>query len=653
VSWLKRLALLLAILLGPSFAFAAFEDIGAGARAPGMGNAFTAVADDAYAIYYNPAGLMDLRAPEFSAAYSKLFVGLSDSSNLGQSTLAFATPLKNGAWGKLGLGWQRFSLDGMYSENTITASYAPSRPLDLNLGLPLMWGVNLKYLQRGFSPGPEASNSCNNGVCGQGPDPVLMGPNSASALDADLGMMLRVSNRYTAGLMLEHVLHPDVGFSGSEVVGRALRLGFGYHALWTNLSADLHFDPAPDGSTDKTFIVAAERFYPTLLRGEWGVRGSLGLGTREVRQLTLGGSYRIGAIQADYAFLLPVGGIASTLGTHRFALSYHFGAPPPEEEFGRRLLTALQNAPKPTNETAGTFKFQGLEALLRSHPALAAVIRSDLEHGEFARAYGYLRDMADEGDPALAKLRERLSIVAAVAPALRNPSSKWERELAAGIGAFLDFQDPTAVRHAAYAYSLHPSEPALGTLNAFEAVTHLRGDRVSPEFAGKLSLVEDKIVRMTVLLQTGKAAEALTLGKQALELEPTDPTALSRVGTAYFLLGQTEQAVAYWTQALQFERSPSERDILVRAIRQTQEKRKPEAKPAAPTPPPAPVVIIQAPKPRTPADPREIERLYREGVELYAAGDTAQAAEVFRRILDLDPGNDQALKALKRLKIEQ
>jgi cytochrome c-type biogenesis protein CcmH/NrfG len=157
---------------------------------------------------------------------------------------------------------------------------------------------------------------------------------------------------------------------------------------------------------------------------------------------------------------------------------------------------------------------------------------------------------------------------------------------------------------------------------------------------------------MTVLLQTGKAAEALTLGKQALELEPTDPTALARVGTAYFLLGQTEQAVAKWTEALQFERSPAERDTLIRAIRQTQEKRKPvpEAKPA---PAPAPIVIIQAPKPRAPADPREIERLYREGVELYAAGDTTQAAEVFRRILELDPENDQALKALKRLKIEQ
>ena len=44
----KSLALLLALACPAS---AAFEDSGAGARAPGMGNAFAAIADDAYAIH--------------------------------------------------------------------------------------------------------------------------------------------------------------------------------------------------------------------------------------------------------------------------------------------------------------------------------------------------------------------------------------------------------------------------------------------------------------------------------------------------------------------------------------------------------------------------------------------------------------------------
>lgn len=44
--------------------------VGSGARAIGMGGAFIAVADDATAASWNPAGLTQLRKPEFSFAYS-------------------------------------------------------------------------------------------------------------------------------------------------------------------------------------------------------------------------------------------------------------------------------------------------------------------------------------------------------------------------------------------------------------------------------------------------------------------------------------------------------------------------------------------------------------------------------------------------------
>ncbi|MDQ7088483.1 MAG: UPF0164 family protein [Acidobacteriota bacterium] len=49
---------------------ASFTLRGAGARAAGMGGAFTAVADDATAASFNPAGLAQLRLPEISVVYS-------------------------------------------------------------------------------------------------------------------------------------------------------------------------------------------------------------------------------------------------------------------------------------------------------------------------------------------------------------------------------------------------------------------------------------------------------------------------------------------------------------------------------------------------------------------------------------------------------
>ena len=65
----SRVTLLLsfiAVLLMPRV-WADFNDIGLGARPIGMSNAFTAVADDVYAIYYNPAGLAFLNRAQFSA----------------------------------------------------------------------------------------------------------------------------------------------------------------------------------------------------------------------------------------------------------------------------------------------------------------------------------------------------------------------------------------------------------------------------------------------------------------------------------------------------------------------------------------------------------------------------------------------------------
>ncbi len=46
---------------------AAFMKVALGARQAGMGEAFTGLADDAYALAYNPAGLVYLNRLEFSA----------------------------------------------------------------------------------------------------------------------------------------------------------------------------------------------------------------------------------------------------------------------------------------------------------------------------------------------------------------------------------------------------------------------------------------------------------------------------------------------------------------------------------------------------------------------------------------------------------
>ncbi|MBL8023155.1 MAG: PorV/PorQ family protein [Elusimicrobia bacterium] len=71
---------------------AAFLKIGAGARAAAMGNTFTAVADDADASHWNPAGLPQLTRPEFSAAHTQWIQGGQHDS------WAYAHPSKIGTF---------------------------------------------------------------------------------------------------------------------------------------------------------------------------------------------------------------------------------------------------------------------------------------------------------------------------------------------------------------------------------------------------------------------------------------------------------------------------------------------------------------------------------------------------------------------------
>lgn len=83
----------IAFASGPGTTAANFLKIPVGARETSLGGAFTAVADNADAVFYNPAGLGLLRVPELSYAYNNYLPGVS------QQWAAAAYPSANGAFG--------------------------------------------------------------------------------------------------------------------------------------------------------------------------------------------------------------------------------------------------------------------------------------------------------------------------------------------------------------------------------------------------------------------------------------------------------------------------------------------------------------------------------------------------------------------------
>ncbi len=77
---------------GPGTSAANFLKIPVGARETSLGGAFSSVADNADAVFYNPAGLGLLSVPEVSYAYNSYLTGVS------QQWLAASYPAKRGAF---------------------------------------------------------------------------------------------------------------------------------------------------------------------------------------------------------------------------------------------------------------------------------------------------------------------------------------------------------------------------------------------------------------------------------------------------------------------------------------------------------------------------------------------------------------------------
>lgn len=158
-----------------------FMEIGSGVRALGLGKAFAAVADDGSAIFWNPAGISQLKRIEVGLMRSFLYEGLAYYDHL-----TYCQPLPNDV--TIGVNWTRLSIPDVpvfdekhligttidqrvtyphlqltgEPDDTFTATddlvqFAFSRHIkyDLNLGwvffeLPvhLHFGGNVKYIRR-------------------------------------------------------------------------------------------------------------------------------------------------------------------------------------------------------------------------------------------------------------------------------------------------------------------------------------------------------------------------------------------------------------------------------------------------------------------------------------------------------------------------
>jgi len=192
--------------------FAAFQDMGWGARPLGMGGAFVAISDDVNASWWNPAGLDQLESREAGFMYAKPYMGL-EGLDWGLLYLSYAHPVKQNRVGVFGINLTSFKTGSLYQESTFSFSYA------WRMGRTLHGGANIKYLYHRYNwdEGMKALD-----------DPVVNSGSSRGNLSIDLGALYR-PGRTAWGLSLKNINQPDVGLYYKDLVPRELRAGVAHH----------------------------------------------------------------------------------------------------------------------------------------------------------------------------------------------------------------------------------------------------------------------------------------------------------------------------------------------------------------------------------------------------------------------------------------
>jgi hypothetical protein len=249
--------LLTALAFAPSVLFAQGESavpfllISPNSRASSMGEAGAAIADDASAIYWNPAGLAFQDGGQASITHSKwlpqfnqsdLFYDFFTASNhfesLGGTVAASVTYLNLGEFIHTGSGSPE-EIDRFKSfEYAVTAGYGTK--ISQSLGL----GVNLRLIHSALSPiGTEQER----------------GTGIATSMSFDVGILYRptdleiplvglgLGDRFSIGVNLSN-LGPKLAYidvAQADPLPTNLRLGFGYQILksqYNNIIATVDFN---------------------------------------------------------------------------------------------------------------------------------------------------------------------------------------------------------------------------------------------------------------------------------------------------------------------------------------------------------------------------------------------------------------------------
>ncbi len=311
-----RHLILFMVMLSPLATYAAFNDIGVGARPLGLGGAFVALADDSNAANYNAAGIGYIDKIQVGATTAQRFNGLITYNSI-NAVIPF------GKIGSIGASFGVLAEDSeIYQEQTVRVSYGNT------LFKQLALGANLKFFAISFDETNEF---------------IIENPyfeqTSNSAVSFDFGVIAKPIQSLSIGVSVENVLPANISIADvdTSTVPLNIRAGLAYRlesiaemsaqgAVVSNLLKGSLGTFEVANRNDEIYIRTGIEVW---LNRSIAVRGGYGLknGSDSATTLNFGGSAKIPisrtAIQLDYGFQLLSGDFQNNT-TQRFSINLIF-----------------------------------------------------------------------------------------------------------------------------------------------------------------------------------------------------------------------------------------------------------------------------------------------------------------------------------------